>query len=116
MDERKTFWGAIKALPRNLSSMFTFGAIENQGENYQNDIKALENKRAQLLKMIEEKIQIQVSNNTGDSKCPVCGNSPCTCVKTVVDKEKAKKDALVKEEKEYFLNWHISSNCILTVT
>lgn len=102
MDERKTFWGAIKALPRNLSSMFTFGAIENQGENYQNDIKALENKRAQLLKMIEEKIQIQVSNNTGDSKCPVCGNSPCTCVKTVVDKEKAKKDALVKEEKEYF--------------
>ena len=102
LDERKTFWGAIKALPRNLSSMFTFGAIENQGENYQNDIKALENKRAQLLKMIEEKIQIQVSNNTGDSKCPVCGNSPCTCVKTVVDKEKAKKDALVKEEKEYF--------------
>lgn len=102
LDERKTFWGAIKALPRNLSSMFTFGAIENQGENYQNDIKALENKRAQLLKMIEEKIQIQVSNNTGDSKCPVCGNSPCTCVKTVVDKEKAKKDALAKEEKEYF--------------
>lgn len=102
LDERKTFWGAIKALPRNLSSMFTFGTIENQGENYQNDIKALENKRAQLLKMIEEKIQIQVSNNTGDSKCPVCGNSPCTCVKTVVDKEKAKKDALVKEEKEYF--------------
>jgi phage tail tape measure protein, TP901 family len=102
LDERETFWGAIKSLPRNLSSMFTFGTIENQGENYQNDIKALENKRAQLLKMMEEKIQIQVSNNTGDSKCPVCGNSPCTCVKTVVDKEKAKKDALAKEEKEYF--------------
>lgn len=101
LDERETFWGAIKSLPRNLSSMFTFGTIENQGENYQNDIKALENKRAQLLKMMEEKIQIQVSNNTGDSKCPVCGNSPCTCVKTVVDKEKAKKDALAKEEKEY---------------
>lgn len=32
------------------------------------------------------------------------------------ERSKAKKDALVKEKKNIFLNWHISSNCILTVT
>lgn len=40
-------------------------------------------------------------NGTGETKCPVCGNSPCTCVKSVVDKEKAKKEALAKEELKY---------------
>ena len=42
------------------------------------------------------------TTSTGtDTKCPVCGNSPCTCVKAVVDKEKAKNEALAQEEKEY---------------
>lgn len=40
-------------------------------------------------------------DNASGTKCPVCGNSPCTCVKGVVDKEKAKKEALAKEESNY---------------
>ena len=67
LDERETFWGAVKALPRNMGSMLTFGAMENTGENFKKEIEELEEQR-QMLKnflqeQIEEKVNIETTTN-----------------------------------------------------
>lgn len=92
LEERDTFWGAVKSLPRNIGSMLTWGGVEDAGEKLNNDIEELEKQREQLKSFLEEKIEAKVeidtaTNNTDDQndddkkKCPRCGNNPCTCTK-----------------------------------
>lgn len=92
LEERDTFWGAVKTLPRNIGSMLTWGGVEDAGEKLNNDIEELEKQREQLKSFLEEKIEAKVeidtaTNNTDDQndddkkKCPRCGNNPCTCTK-----------------------------------
>lgn len=92
LEERETFWGAVKTLPRNIGSMLTWGGVEDAGEKLNNDIEELEKQREQLKSFLEEKIEAKVeidtaTNNTDDQndddkkKCPRCGNNPCTCTK-----------------------------------
>lgn len=117
LDERETFWGAVKALPRNMGSMLTFGAVEDTGENLKNEIKELEEQRETLKnflqEQIEEKVNIETTTGEDDKKCPKCGNFPCTCKEELSEKEKrrrlkenlkkveaaaAKEEALIKEK------------------
>lgn len=92
LEERDTFWGAVKTLPRNIGSMLTWGGVEDAGEKLNNNIEELEKQREQLKSFLEEKIEAKVeidtaTNNTDDQndddkkKCPRCGNNPCTCTK-----------------------------------
>lgn len=92
LEERDTFWGAVKSLPRNIGSMLTWGGVEDAGEKLNNDIEELGKQREQLKSFLEEKIEAKVeidtaTNNTDDQndddkkKCPRCGNNPCTCTK-----------------------------------
>lgn len=92
LEERDTFWGTVKTLPRNIGSMLTWGGVEDAGEKLNNNIEELEKQREQLKSFLEEKIEAKVeidtaTNNTDDQndddkkKCPRCGNNPCTCTK-----------------------------------
>jgi TP901 family phage tail tape measure protein len=67
LDERNTFWGAIKTLPRNVGSMLTFGAVENAGKKLKTDIKELEQQRGQLKNllegMIKDKVEMEAKND-----------------------------------------------------
>lgn len=92
LEERDTFWGAIKTLPRNIGSMLTWGGVEDAGEKLNNDIEELEKQKEQLKSFLEEKIEAKVEidtvtndnddeNDDDKKKCPRCGNNPCTCTK-----------------------------------
>lgn len=67
LDERNTFWGALKTLPRNVGSMLTFGAVENAGKKLKTDIKELEQQRGQLRNllegMIKDKVEMEAKND-----------------------------------------------------
>ena len=67
LDERNTFWGALKTLPRNVGSMLTFGAVENAGKKLKTDIKELEQQRGQLKNllegMIKDKVEMEAKND-----------------------------------------------------
>lgn len=103
LEERETFWGAVKSLPRNIGNMLTWGGVESAAENLNNDIQELEKQREQLKSFLEEKIQVQVdtdtitNNNDDTKKCPKCGNYPCTCRKD----PKPENNKLLTEEKRY---------------
>lgn len=62
LKERETFVGAVKALPKNLKSLFTFGIAENTGESFTNSINELEKQRDQLSKIIEDKTLDSIKN------------------------------------------------------
>lgn len=117
LDERNSFWGAVKSLPRNIGSMLTFGTVENVGEKLSKDIMELEQQREHLKTLLEGLVREQVvdgNTDTGgsnDKKCPICGNSPCTCVddvdKIIKTREIALKQAMQEERnqwKEEYLN------------
>lgn len=76
LDERNTFWGALKTLPRNVGSMLTFGAVENAGKKLKTDIKELEQQRGQLKNllegMIKDKVEMEAKNddNSGGGGTP----------------------------------------------
>jgi TP901 family phage tail tape measure protein len=67
LDERNTFWGALKTVPRNVGSMLTFGLMENTGKKLQTDIKELEQQRGQLKNllegMIKDKVEMEAKND-----------------------------------------------------
>lgn len=50
IEERNTFVGAMKALPKNLGYLFSAGIAENTTEAFANDIHELEGQRDQLMK------------------------------------------------------------------
>lgn len=70
LDERNTFWGALKTVPRNVGSMLTFGLMENTGKKLQTDIKELEQQRGQLKNllegMIKDKVELETKNETNN--------------------------------------------------
>lgn len=53
LEERSSFWGALKAAPKNVGSMLTFGAVESTGQNLKNDLLELEQQKEQLKKLLE---------------------------------------------------------------
>lgn len=101
LEERDTFWGAVKTLPRNIGSMLTWGGVEDAGEKLNNDIEELEKQREQLKSFLEEKIEAKVEidtvTNDDKKKCPKCGNYPCTCKKG----PQPENNKLLAEEKRY---------------
>lgn len=56
LNERETFLGALKALPRNMGSMLTFGIVENTAEKKNKDVQEMETERVQLLQFINKKM------------------------------------------------------------
>lgn len=85
LNERETFLGALKALPRNMGSMLTFGIVENTAEKKNKDVQEMETERVQLLQFINKKVHEEIgaqpkeidktsisssggSNNTGNKK------------------------------------------------
>ena len=101
LEERDTFWGAVKTLPRNIGSMLTWGGVEDAGEKLNNDIEELEKQREQLKSFLEEKIEAKVEidtvTNDDKKKCPKCGHYPCTCKKG----PQPENNKLLAEEKRY---------------
>lgn len=110
LDERETFWGAVKALPRNMGSMLTFGAVEDTGENLKNEIKELEEQRETLKNFLQEQIEEKVNIETTTTITQSDGD---TGGENVSEKEKrrrlkenlkkveaaaAKEEALIKEK------------------
>lgn len=118
LNERNSFWGAVKNIPRNIGSMLSFGVVENTGEKLTKDIETLERQREQLKSLLKGLVQDQIAveaektnGGDGDGKCSVCGNKPCTCNKDVDAAMKAReamlKQAMQDEQnkwKEEYLN------------
>lgn len=67
LKERGTFAGAVKALPKNVASLFTAGIAEGTGESLTNSIKELEQRRNQLKKIIEDKTRKSIENEVSNS-------------------------------------------------
>lgn len=112
LDERESFWGTVKALPRNLGSMLTFGAVENAGEKLSKDIQELEQQRERLKTLLGELVseQIAVENagtNTGGNGGGGNGNGDTGLDNELKAREDALRQALQDEQnlwKEEYLN------------
>ncbi|MGL5938450.1 MAG: hypothetical protein ACRCY5_07010, partial [Phocaeicola sp.] len=61
LDERDSFIGALKNVPRNLGSLWTGGLIENAGEHLVNEITELEEQKIALEKLLAEKIEESIT-------------------------------------------------------
>jgi len=96
LDERETFWGAAKALPRNIGNMLTFGAVESTGENLKNEIKELEEQKENLKKILQEQIEekVNIETTTTTTTTTTTGGADTT------DEDEAKK-ALKNKLKQY---------------
>lgn len=120
LDERNSFWGAVKSLPRNIGSMLTFGGVENVGEKLSKDIVELEQQREHLKTLLESLVREQVvdvnteteddgtggAGGTGDDKRP--WNTRLQAVENAYQEEllllRKKSDSLAQTENEYQLD------------
>ena len=124
LDERNSFWGAVKSLPRNIGSMLTFGGVENVGEKLSKDIVELEQQREHLKTLLESLVREQVvdvnteteddgtggaggtGDGTDDDKRP--WNTRLQAVENAYQEEllllRKKSDSLAQTENEYQLD------------
>lgn len=109
LDERNSFWGAVKSLPRNVGSMLTLGGMETVGEKILKDIAELEQQREQLKTMLEGLVREQVKNtNTVVTDKDKNGGGNGDGDGSALDKELKARETAYREElnllKEKLLN------------